>query len=515
MSIGVETAADSSIYGSAFRNKPLILKTHAEVCAFLEGKMHKNMTLLEDSCTLSTNNSYRNNTTYEVESDDKEKTFLDLGFLIGDETSSLKGTLDSENDVDFYNFTIPYNRTLQNYFSIEIRMDLPEGANYSLTLYDEYGNQVGKAQWDGDNRKTLSIPNWDTQTSKYCIKIENEAGESISSEDYYKISFQISDSTETEKTDAIREAFTKYSIAYSQKTNGWEESLAEYNRLLKEAETNYSREVEQLHDMQYNSLPEEKQYKGNRTVEELLQGIAAGETLNEAELEYVKIYANLRDIEKAQQQSLLQGEFSKKFAEGLNGLGISTQELEHMQVRIESDGTVTVEGVENEDVKRQVESLMTEKYSSELYRYYIGIADSVNGLPSNVYQFAMDVQESERFLKNVSGGSVSLEDLYFTSDGKIGGLPQSISHMINDTKDNAKIEEVRTMLRDIISYKQIYGTSGIPTFASAFQFENGAFSVVDSGFANDVEELSRKMNSIISANNMYAGIYRYGFHKVL
>lgn len=37
-----------------------------------------------------------------------------------------------------------------------------------------------------------------------------------------------------------------------------------------------------------------------------------------------------------------------------------------------------------------------------------------------------------------------------------------------------------------------------------------AFSVVDSGFANDVEELSRKMNSIISANNMYVGIYRYG-----
>ena len=35
-------------------------------------------------------------------------------------------------------------------------MDMPEGCDYSLTLYDEYGNQVGKAQWDGEGRKTLA-----------------------------------------------------------------------------------------------------------------------------------------------------------------------------------------------------------------------------------------------------------------------------------------------------------------------------------------------------------------------
>ena len=32
----------------------------------------------------------------------------------------------------------------------------------------EYGNQVGKAEWDGEGRKTLTIPNWDTNTNKYC-----------------------------------------------------------------------------------------------------------------------------------------------------------------------------------------------------------------------------------------------------------------------------------------------------------------------------------------------------------
>ena len=63
---------------------------------------------------------------------------------------------------------------MQNNFNIDIYMDLPKGSNYTLTLYDEWGNQVGKAEWDEESRKTLSIPNWDTYTNKYCIKIENK-----------------------------------------------------------------------------------------------------------------------------------------------------------------------------------------------------------------------------------------------------------------------------------------------------------------------------------------------------
>ena len=70
----------------------------------------------------------------------------------------------------------------------------------SLTVYDEYGNQVGKAQWDKEGRKTLTIPGWDTKTSKYCIKIENENGEEVSPDDYYRISFHVSENKEQEKT---------------------------------------------------------------------------------------------------------------------------------------------------------------------------------------------------------------------------------------------------------------------------------------------------------------------------
>ena len=81
----------------------------------------------------------------------------------------------------------------------------PEGCDYDLTLYDEYGNQVGKAEWDGEGRKTLTIPNWDTNTNKYCIKIENKNGEEVSPHDYYKISFKVTENKEQEK-EAVKRA---------------------------------------------------------------------------------------------------------------------------------------------------------------------------------------------------------------------------------------------------------------------------------------------------------------------
>ena len=177
----MEINSNHSTYGAAFRQKPIFFMSGKETVAFFEGKLKKNMTLQEDSCTLGSNDTYRGqHTTYEVSDKKKGSTFLDLDFLIKDETSSLKGNLSDKKDVDFYNFSIPFNRTIQNYFGVQIYMDMPEGCDYDLTLYDEYGNQVGKAEWDGEGRKTLTIPNWDTNTNKYCIKIENKNGEEVS-----------------------------------------------------------------------------------------------------------------------------------------------------------------------------------------------------------------------------------------------------------------------------------------------------------------------------------------------
>ena len=80
-----------------------------------------------------------------------------------------------------------------------------------------------------------------------------------------------------------------------------------------DTEKNYTKEMEKLHQKQFESLPEEKQYKGGRTVDELLQDMAEGKTLDDAETEYVKIFANLKDFEKAQQKAELKNDFSEDF----------------------------------------------------------------------------------------------------------------------------------------------------------------------------------------------------------
>lgn len=517
MSVGVIGGAEEqrSAWGAAFRNKPIFLMSAKETEAFFDGKLRKNMELREDTCTLTSNNTYRRRyTTYEVHDKDKGSAFLDLNFLIKDETSSLKGRLSDEKDVDFYNFSIPFPNFQRNYFGVEVYIDMPEGCDYDLTLYDKYGNQVGKAEWDGEGRKTLTVPNWDINTNQYCLKVENGNGEEVSPDDYYRISFHVCENKEHEKTNAIREAYGNLQSAYSRKDENRQEYLDRYNAVLKETEQNYRKELEQLHKKQSDGLPEERKYKGGRTAEELLQDLAEGKALSEAEREYVKIFANLKDYEKAQQKAELKNSFSDEFVKELKGMGISRDDIEGMRVRIAGNGDVAVDGIEHESVREQVQKLIEEKYSDQMYRYYIGIADSVGNLSPDTYRYATDVQEVKRYLKGVTGIDVSLDNLYMMPDGKIGGLPKKAANLINNTKNNAKTEQMREALRNIIGNIRVSGNLGIPDFMTQFLFKDGAFSVSDSGFAVNMGALEERLTPQLS-DNMYSDMYRYQFRKVL
>ena len=249
-------------------------------------------------------------------------------------------------------------------------------------------------------------------------------------------------------------------------------------------------------------------------MDELLQDMAEGKDLSDAEREYVKIFANLKDMEKVRQKAELKNGFSDDFAKELESMGISRNDIEGMCVKIGSNGDVTVDGIEDRAVREQVRKLTEEKYSDRMYRYYIGIADSVGNLPANVYQYAADVQEVRRYLKGVTGEDISLENLYLTPDGKIGGLPEKAANLINRTKDNAKIERMKDALSDIIGNIRISGDLGIPDFTSQFRFGNAEFAVEDSGFAADMAALDSRLTPQ-SSDNMYSDMYRYRFKKVL
>ena len=124
------------------------------------------------------------------------------------------------------------------------------------------------------------------------------------------------------------------------------------------------------------------------------------------------------------------------------------------------------------------------------------------------------MQEVRRYLKGVIGEDISLENLYLTPDGKIGGLPEKASNLINKTKDNAKIERMNDALRNIIGNIKISGDLGIPDFTSEFQFKNGIFFVADSGFSMNMDALNGRLTPQ-SSGNMYSDMYKYQFKKVL
>ena len=249
-------------------------------------------------------------------------------------------------------------------------------------------------------------------------------------------------------------------------------------------------------------------------MEELLQDLAEGKELSEAEREYVKIFADLKGAEKAQQKAELKNSFSDEFAKELESMGISREDIEGMQIRIGSNGTVTVDGIKDETVRKQVQKLVEKKYSGKMYQYYIGIADSVGNLPYNAYRYATDIQEVRRYLKEVTGVDISLENLSMMPDGKIGGLPKKADNLINHTENNAKTEQMREALRNIIGNIRISGDLGIPDFTSQFQFQDGAFSVVDGGFEVNMGALDGRLTPQ-SSGNMYSDMYRYQFQKVL
>ena len=195
-------------------------------------------------------------------------------------------------------------------------------------------------------------------------------------------------------------------------------------------------------------------------------------------------------------------------------MGISRDDIEGMCVRIGSNGDVSVDGIEDGTVREQVQKLIDEKYGDRMYQYYIGIADSVGDLSGGTYRYATDVQEVRRYLKGITGEDISLENLYLTPDGKIGGLPDKAADLINKTKDNARIERMKDALVDIIGKIRISGDLGIPDFTSQFRFKDGAFSVEDSGFAVDMGALDGRFTPQ-SSGNMYSDMYRYQFRKVL
>ena len=358
----------------------------------------------------SKNDSYRQKTKYDDAVDRYFSTY-DLSVLLGNRASYLEGKLNSADDVDCYSFSYRqrvFYEKMGVSSTITIRLEnLTEGCDYNLIVYDKDGNQIGIAKKNSDGSRELTLPEWDHGTD-YVIRVENRNEEAADVEGTYRI--QITEERTQSKSQ--------------------EQTVRESGR-------SYAEEVDRLHDEQFRALPEEDRYQGDESVEELLKRLASGEKLNRQKLEYLKIYANLHDYERAEAAGRIQNKLYPEIVDRLKKAGINL-EGKAWESEIDVFGKVIISGDLTDEEKKQAEKIL-EEFADQLWDNYM----QASGMDSERYNQISAYREISSFLQKATGGQYRWEDISIDKNGKISGLPDKLCELLNSQESNGKYEQLR------------------------------------------------------------------------
>ena len=390
---------------------------------------------------------------------------FDLSMLIygNNANSYFTGKLNSATDVDY--FHVDTMSQMMNHRPVIINMEMPVGADFALTVYDENGNQVGMAVENEDGTKTLTIPcDW-SNSRRFVIKVsQNGPAECV--EGNYKLTF-----SQGEMPQEVREALKRMQTGTAKLQEGNPEERAALGTALKaKNDARNAAETEGLHQAQYNALPEELKYKGDSSVEELLKKELRGEPVTEAERAYIAIYGNQNDIYHVECQKRKQ-EMEQDFSAYLESVGLSGKEF---SIHLETGGKAVVNGLD-EAQKEQVEDYI-EAHWEQFKNIYLTTSNECAEMTDQEYRIAGYVAECNRFLSNASGGKVSVEDLsmerkvtgWYISSENIVGLPSVIASSLNSADSTDKYYDYKQMIHSILNYKQEHGE--IPQYHMNFQW---------------------------------------------
>ncbi len=127
-----------------------------------------------------------------------------------------------------------------------------------------------------------------------------------------------------------------------------------------------------LHREQYDFLPEDERYTGTESVEGLLEKKASGEILDGREENYLKIFANLHDYERATANGRLRNILFPKIQEALEKAGIDVQNKEYL-IEMDIYGKITVTGELSEEEKRKAADVLEEQFADAVRLFCIRI----------------------------------------------------------------------------------------------------------------------------------------------
>ena len=389
---------------------------------------------------------------------------FDLFMLIGggNTNSYFTGKLNSDTDVDYFHVDTTSQISRR---PIIINMEMPEGADYDLTVYDVQGNQVGMAVENEDGTKTLTIPcDW-SNSRKFVIKVSQNGSEECL-EGNYKLTF-----SQGEMPKDVKDALGRMQLGEAELVESSPEKRASLGAALKEKnEARNLAETEKLHQAQYDALPEELKYKGSLTIEELLEKELQGKPMTEAERSYISIFGNQNDIYQVECQKRKQ-ELEQEFSSYLESIGLSGKEF---SIHLETGGKAVVSGLD-EMQNKQVENYVAAHWE-QFKNVYLTTSEECAEMTDQQYRIAGYVEECNRFLAKASGGKVTVDDLsverkvtgWNINSEKIMGLPSAIASAINGAKSTDRYYDYKQMIHSILNYKQEHGK--IPQYHMDFQW---------------------------------------------
>ena len=389
---------------------------------------------------------------------------FDLSMLIcgGSTNSYFTGKLSSITDVDYFHLDTVSNISRR---PVIIDMKMPEGADYDLTVYDEKGNQVGMAVANEDGTKTLTIPcDW-SNCCKFVIKVSQNSSED-SVEGNYKLTF-----SQGEMSKEVKDALGRMQSGRAELVESSPKKRAMLATALKaESDARNLAEIEKLHQIQYDTLPDGLRYKGSSNVEELLEKDLKGDSVTEAERAYIAIYGNQNDIYQVECKKRKQT-VEQEFSVYLESIGLSDNAF---FVHLETGGKAVVSGLD-EMQNKQVEEYV-EAHWEQFKNVYLTTSEECAEMTDQEYRIAGYVEECNRFLTKASGGNVTVDELsmerkvngWYINSERIVGLPSGVASAINSAENTDKYYDYKQMICSILNYKQEYRE--IPQYHMDFQW---------------------------------------------
>lgn len=389
------------------------------------------------------NDSYRQRTKYDDRVDSYFSTY-DLGILLQNRDSYLEGKLDSNGDVDCYSFSYAQKSFYDKMgigTKVTVRLEnIPEGCEYDLVIYDKQGNQIGIAKDHGDGSREITLPDW-SGSDRYIIRVENRSGEDADTDIEQPYRIRITEERYQKQTEA----------------DGGQE---------------YSSEIEKLHREQYDFLPEDERYTGTESVEGLLEKKASGEILDGREENYLKIFANLHDYERATANGRLRSILFPKIQEALEKAGIDVQDKEYL-IEMDIYGKITVTGELSEEEKRKAADVLEEQFSDELWDCHMQASDYITEEFNRINAY----KEISDFLGKATGGQYSWDDISMDENGNISGLPKKMCQLLNSQESNGRYEQLKDDIRMLYDYAQAHGMEGLSDYKVSYEVEGSNIKI--------------------------------------